>query len=403
MQEKLSIKDLDLQGKRALIRVDFNVPIENGQITDHTRIRASLPTIQYALDHGASVILMSHLGRPKEGPEPKLSLAPIAKKLSELLKKPVQMAPDCGGPEVQKLVDKMKPGDIILLENLRFHKEEEKPSAESSFASSLAKLGDLYIDDAFGCAHRAHASITKVPEFFPEQSAYGFLMEKEIAFLGSALAQPKRPFYAILGGAKISTKFNVIKALMQKADVLMIGGAMAYTFFKSKGIPIGNSLHETEFVKQAQEILNSKGSCRILLPVDIVITKKVDPNAEFKVVDIEKGIPDGYEGVDIGPKTVKMYSEELKKAATVFWNGPLGVFECPPFAKGTQAIAKVIAGLQATTIVGGGDSVAAVEQAGLVDKMTHISTGGGASLEFIELGTLPGIEVLTDKKELIKK
>ncbi len=402
MSEKLSIKDLDLKGKKALIRVDFNVPIENGEITDDTRIRAALPTIQYAMNNGASVLLMSHLGRPK-GPEPKSSLAPVAKRLSELLKKTVIMAPDCVGNEVKKMVGALKLGEVILLENLRFHKGEEKPSEEPGFAKSLAELGDVYIDDAFGCAHRAHASITEVPALFSDRAAFGFLMEKELSFLGEALLHPRKPFYAILGGAKISTKFNVIKALMQKADVLMIGGAMAYTFFKAMQIPIGTSLYEPEFVQAAKEILDAKGKCKIMLPLDIVITQKVDPSAISKVIMIQKGIPDGYEGVDIGPETIKKYSEELKKGSTIFWNGPVGIFECPPFAKGTRAIAKVLAGLSATTIIGGGDSVAAVEQAGLAGQMTHISTGGGASLELIEFGTLPGINALSNKQKLEKE
>lgn len=402
MSDKLSIKDLDLKGKRVLIRVDFNVPLEHGKITDDTRIRAALPTIQYALDHGASVILMSHLGRPKGKPEPEFSLVPVAKRLAELLQKPVEMAPECVGSDVEKMVQQIKPGEVILLENLRFHKGEEKLSEETNFARNLAKLGDLYIDDAFGCAHRAHASITQVPEFFPDQSAYGFLMEKELAFLGSALIHPKRPFCAILGGAKISTKFNVIKALIQKADVLMIGGAIAYTFFKSKQIPIGNSLYEPDFINMAREILDlsSKGGCKVLLPLDIVVTEKIDPQAHTEVVNIKNGIPDGFEGADIGPQTIAMFSAELAKAATVFWNGPLGIFECVPFTKGTHAIAKVMANLKAVTIVGGGDSAAAIEQTGFASKMSHISTGGGASLEFIEFGNLPGIKALTNKKEL---
>lgn len=401
MGKKLSIQDLGLKNKKVLIRVDFNVPIENGQITDDTRIRASLPTIQYALDKGGAVILMSHLGRPKGGkPTSEYSLAPCAKRLGELLGKPVKMAPDCVGAEVEKMAKDLKPGDILLLENLRFHKGEEHPEEEPNFTESLARLGDVYINDAFGTAHRAHASTALITQFFPGKTAAGFLMEKEMQYLGTALLNPTRPFYAILGGAKISTKFKVIEALMRKADALLIGGAMAYTFFKAEKIPIGNSLHEDEFLSVARQLLDvgSQGRCRLMLPVDLVVARKIDENAEKRVINVKEGIPDGFEGVDIGPDTVELYANELKKAATVFWNGPLGVFECPPFAKGTDAIAHVLAQLDATTIIGGGDSVAAIEKTGLTDKISHISTGGGASLEYIEFGQLPGIEALSDKK-----
>lgn len=402
MAAKLSVKDLNLKDKRVLIRVDFNVPIENGRITDDTRIQASLPTIQYVLDQGGKVILMSHMGRPKGANDPKLSLAPCAKRLSELLKKPVKMAPDTVGPEVDQMVAAMQPGDVILLENLRFNVGEEAPDKEPTFVSSLAKLGEVYVDDAFGSAHRAHASIVGVAEFFPGKAAAGFLLEKEIAYLGSTLLNPQRPFYAVLGGAKISTKFRVLESLMQKADVLLIGGAMANTFLKSEEIEIGNSLYEREFIPVARELLDIsiKPHCRIMLPVDLVVTKEVSPNAKSKVVTVKEGVPEGYKAVDIGPQTVQKYSEELQKAATVFWNGPLGIFECQPFDKGTNEIAKVVANLPVVTIVGGGDSVAALEKAGLADKVTHLSTGGGASLEFIEFGTLPGVDALSDKERV---
>jgi phosphoglycerate kinase len=403
MIEKLSIRDLDLKGKKALIRVDFNVPMENGKITDDSRIRASLPTIQYVLDHGGAAILMSHLGRPKGKPEAQYSLAPCAKRLAELLQRPVKMASDSCGPEVQKMAQQIKPGEVLLLENLRFHKGEEKPEEEPAFVKCLADLGDLYINDAFGSAHRAHASTTTIAQYFPGQAAMGFLMEKEVAYLGSTLLNPKRPFCAILGGAKISTKFKVIESLMQKADVLLIGGAMAYTFFKAENIPVGQSLVEDDFIETAKKLLetSARSRCRLLLPSDIVITRQISPNAEHKVIQIKNGIPDGFEGVDIGPETIQQYGQEIKKAATLFWNGPVGVFESPPFDRGTCAIAQLLAdiGDQATTIVGGGDSVAALEQAGLVDRMSHVSTGGGASLEFIESGQLPGIQALSDKQK----
>lgn len=401
MAEKLSIRDLDLKNKKALIRVDFNVPMENGKITDDSRIRASLPTIQYALEHGASVVLMSHLGRPKCTPDPQFSLKPCAKRLSELLQIPVKMAPNCNGPEVLEMAQQLQPGDVLLLENLRFHKGEEKPQEEPTFVSSLADLGDVYINDAFGSAHRAHASTTTIAQFFPGKAAMGFLLEKEVAYLGSTLLNPKRPFCAILGGAKISTKFKVIEALIQKADILLIGGAMAYTFLKAENIPIGESLVENDFLGVARELMDISVQSRslMLLPIDIVIARQVNSEAEKKVVNVKDGIPDGFQGVDIGPETIQNYTQELKKAATIFWNGPMGVFEHPPFDHGTNAIAQILADLSptVTTIVGGGDSAAALEHARLTNRMSHVSTGGGASLEYIEFGQLPGIQALSDK------
>lgn len=400
MGSKLSVTDLDLKGKKALIRVDFNVPLDQGRITDDTRIQASLPTIQYILDQGGAVILMSHLGRPKGGPSPDFSLKPCAKRLSELLKRPVQMAPDCRGQEVEELAERLQPGQVLMLENLRFHEGEEHPEKEPELASALADLADVYVNDAFGTAHRAHTSTTEVPKLFTDKAASGFLLEKEIQYLGNVLLNPKRPFCAILGGAKISTKFKVIQALMQKADVLLIGGAMAYTFFAAQKIPIGRSLIEPDYIEVARQILevDEQSRCRLLLPTDLVVAESISSNAHTQLIEVSQGVPQGFQGVDIGPKTIEQYINELKKAVTIFWNGPLGVFECPPFDKGTNEIAKAMARLpQATTVIGGGDTIAAVEAVGVADRMSHLSTGGGASLEYIEFGELPGIEILSNK------
>lgn len=407
MKEKLSIRDLEIKGKKVLLRVDFNVPLEKGIIMDDSRIVASLPTIHYILDQGGSVILLSHLGRPNGKIDPKLSLRPIAKHLSQLLLKPVKMANDCCGPEVKKLSEELKPGEVLLLENLRFHPGEEKPEKESNFASSLAELGNLYVDDAFGVAHRSHASTTTLPRFFPGQAAAGFLIEKEIDYLGLHIKNPNRPFCAILGGAKISTKFKVIEALMQKADILLIGGAMANTFFLAENIPVGKSLVEKNFVSVAREIMDvgRQSRCRLLLPEDVVVTRRVEPNAHHEVIKIKGGIPDDMLIVDIGPETVKKYAQEIKKAATVFWNGPLGVFECPPYDQGSREIAMALSRLQGTaiTIIGGGDTIAAIDRVGVTQTFSHISTGGGATLEYIEFGELPGIQALTSKSMLIGK
>lgn len=399
MANKLSIAHLQLKGKRVLMRVDFNVPTDaEGQITDGTRIKASLPSIKYVLDNGGKLILMSHLGRPKNTPSPHFSLAPCAKYLSELLQKPVIMAPDCIGTAVEQLAKEMKPGQLMLLENLRFHRGEENPEEEEGFVEQLARLGDVYINDAFGTAHRAHASTAVIAKFFPGKAAAGFLMEKEIEFLNRVTKNPKRPFYAIIGGAKISSKIGILKALLQKVDALFIGGGMAFTFLKAQGIEIGNSIHEDTLLDEAKEILkaSNQNNVKLFLPKDIVIADRIDEDAIPRTIDVQNGIPAGFQGVDIGPKTIEEYIKAIKNAATVFWNGPMGIFEVKKFANGTFAIARALGELtNATTIVGGGESVAAVEEAGASNKLTHISTGGGASLEFIEFGTLPGIEALS--------
>lgn len=397
MLQKLSLKDLDLKGKRVLMRVDFNVPLDaKGEVVDDTRIRATLPSIKYVLNAGASLILMSHLGRPKGKLTPEFSLAPCAKRLAVLLGKPVQFANDCIGPEVAERARHLKPGEILLLENLRFHRGEEHPEEDPEFVNQLASLGDLYVNDAFGTAHREHASTASLARLFSGRSAAGFLMAKEIEILGDILTEPKRPFYAIIGGAKVGTKLGILKALLNKVDALMIGGGMAYTFLKARGYSIGNSLVDNEALGSAKELMDAcvNRGVQLLLPVDHVVAKNQDP-ATAQVVD--KGIPEGFQGVDIGPKTIAEFAELLENGATVFWNGPLGICEQEQFAVGTRAIAKICARLPAVTIVGGGDSVAALQAAGLVDQITHVSTGGGAALEFIEYGHLPGIDALSNK------
>ena len=396
---KLTVEDLSPAGKRVLVRVDFNVPLDAAlKITDDTRIRESLKTIQYLSDKGAKVILCSHLGRPKSVDE-KLRLKPVAERLSELLKKPVKSLKDCVGPEVEKEVAGMKNGDVILLENVRFHAEEEKN--DPAFAKKLAALADIYVNDAFGTAHRAHASTEGVTKFLA-QSAAGFLMMKEIKYLGGALSNPVRPFVAIVGGSKISSKIDVIKKLMEVVDVLIIGGGMAYTFLKARKFEIGKSLVELDRIPLAKELMNQSldTDVPLLLPIDHVVADKFSADANIKIVP-RGGIEPEWEGMDAGPNTILKYATFIKTAKTIFWNGPVGVFEMEPFAKGTFAIAKLLAEASergATTIVGGGDSVAAVTQMGLASKMSHISTGGGASLEFMEGKQLPGIVALTDKK-----
>ncbi len=387
---KLTLKDLSLHGKRVLMRVDFNVPMEKGKITDDSRIAAALPSIEYVLGQGGSLVLMSHLGRPK-GKEATLSLLPCAKRLSELLHKPVQMASDCVGPEVEKMASDLKPGQILLLENLRFHAAEEAPDKDPPFVKALAHLGDCYVNDAFGTAHRAHASTAVIAQFFPHKAAMGFLMEKEVQALSPLLHNPKRPFYAIIGGSKISTKLGVLKKMAELVDALFIGGGMVYTFLKAKGIAVGQSLCEDP------QLIKDLPMEKIHLPLDLVIANAFTADAQKKGIGFNEGIPSGWQGMDIGPKTVSEWSAILQKGATVFWNGPLGVFELPPFAAGTRAIAECLAKAKAKTIIGGGDSVAAVQQMGLADRFAHLSTGGGASLEFLEFGHLPGIDALSDK------
>lgn len=394
MYNKLTVEDVDVKGKKVLVRCDFNVPLNDKQeITDENRIVGALPTIKYLIDNGAKVILCSHMGKPKGKPVPELSLAPVAKRLSEKLGKEVVFAADDNvvGENAKKAVSEMKEGDVVLLENTRYRAEETKN--EEAFSKELASLADLFVNDAFGTAHRAHCSNVGVTAFLKPAVA-GYLIEKEIQFLGNAVNSPVRPLVAILGGSKVSSKISVIENLLKKVDKLIIGGGMAYTFMAAMGKTTGTSLLEPDYIDYAKKMLDEAGD-KLILPVDTVIAEKFDNDAPSKVV--EGDIPDGWMGLDIGPKTIELYKEALKDAKTVVWNGPMGVFEMPNFAKGTNEIASVLAGLDATTIIGGGDSVAAVNQAGLGDKMSHISTGGGASMEFLEGKELPGIAALTDK------
>jgi phosphoglycerate kinase len=388
---KLSIRDLDLKDQRVFIRVDFNVPLKGGRIGDDTRIRGSLPTINYALDHGATVVLASHLGRPKGRPNPEMSLRPVAEAVAALLGKPVVFATDCIGPEAHGAK-----GDIVLLENLRFHPEEEKN--DPAFAKALASLANQYVNDAFGAAHRAHASVEAITHEFKSPAA-GLLMEKELQYLGHALESPERPFVAILGGAKVSDKIDVIENMLGKVDRLIVGGAMAYTFFKSRGIPIGRSLVEDDKLDEATRIVAdaAKRGVQLLLPIDHVVTDRIEPGAAHAVLAVgDAGIGDRM-GVDIGPATIKEYEGAIADARTVVWNGPMGVFEIDAFAAGTNAVARAVAAVKGTTIIGGGDSIAAVNKAGIADRITHISTGGGASLEFLGGQTLPGVAALAEK------
>ena len=392
---KKTVKDIDLKGKKVFVRCDFNVPMDEKQnITDNTRIVAALPTIKYLLEQDCKIILASHLGRPKGEVKPEFSLAPVAKELSKLLNKEVIMAKDVIGEDATNKAENLKEGEIMLLENVRFHREETDNDPE--FAKKLASRAEVYVNDAFGAAHRAHASTAGIAQYLPAVS--GFLIEKELTVLGNAINNPERPFMAILGGAKVSDKIGVIDSLLDKVDTLMIGGGMAYTFFKAQGYSVGNSLCEEEktgLALEAMEKAKQKG-VKLLLPVDTKVGKEFKPDTESKTV-AWTDIPDGWEGFDIGEKTIEMFKNELKNAKTVIWNGPVGLFEFDQFAIGTNEIAKTLADLDATTIIGGGDSGAAVAKAGLADKMTHICTGGGASLEFLEGKKLPGIECLLDK------
>ncbi len=397
MLNKKTVNDIDVKGKRVLVRCDFNVPVIDGKITDDNRITAALPTIKKLVSDGGKVILCSHMGKPKGEVKKELSLAPVAKRLSELLGKEVIFAADDNvvGENAKKAVSEMKDGDVIILENTRFRKEETKN--EDNFSEELASLADIFVNDAFGTSHRAHCSTVGVTKYIPV-SAVGYLMEKEIEYLGNAVNNPVRPFAAILGGAKVADKINVINNLLEKVDILIIGGGMAYTFIKAQGYSVGNSLLDAERIDYAKEMMakaKEKG-VKLLLPVDTVIVKEFKNDTEFKTVPVSE-IPDGWEGVDIGEKTRELFADALKDAKTVVWNGPMGVFEFENFAKGTNAVAKALADLDATTIIGGGDSAAAVNQLGYGDKMSHISTGGGASLEFLEGKALPGVEAVNDK------
>ncbi|MEO8398208.1 MAG: phosphoglycerate kinase [Ignavibacteriaceae bacterium] len=396
---KLSVDKLNLKNKKVLVRVDFNVPLdENLNITDDRRISAALPTIKKIINDGGKAILMSHLGRPKGKINYKYSLKPAAKKLSELLGKEVKLAPDCVGEEVKKIVNEMSPGDVVLLENLRFHEEEEKN--DEKFAKQLAELGDVYVNDAFGTAHRAHASTEGVTKFI-ETCAAGYLMQKELDYLGNAISNPERPYCAILGGAKISGKIDVINNLLDKVDVLIIGGGMAFTFFKAQGKEIGKSLLEEEKLELAKELLNKLKSKKIkfFLPLDVVVADEFKNDSPSQIVNVDK-IPSSKMGLDIGPETIKLFKNELLKSKTIVWNGPMGVFEMDNFAKGTFSIAEALAEATkkgAVTIIGGGDSAAAISKAGLDEKVSHVSTGGGASLEFLEGKVLPGVEALNEE------
>ncbi len=391
MFSKKTIEDIDVKGKHVLVRVDFNVPTKEGKVGDDTRIRAALPTIEYLLGQGAAVILCSHLGRPKGGPDPKYTLKPVAEHLSGLLGKPVAFAEDCVGPAAEAAAKALQPGEVLVLENTRFHPEEEKNDLE--LAKQMASLAQVYVNDAFGTAHRAHSSTEGVARFLP--AVAGYLLQKEIRYLGQAVAEPKRPFVAILGGAKISDKIGVIRNLLTKADHVLIGGGMANTFLKARGLAMADSLVEETALDTARELLAAGGD-KLHLPVDMALGDKFDAEAEKKVLPVGD-VPDGWRILDIGPETVAAYSKVIAAAGTVVWNGPMGVFEFPRFAEGTFGVAKAVAASEAVSVIGGGESVAAIQQSGLADQITHISTGGGASLEMLEGLVLPGLAALMDK------
>jgi phosphoglycerate kinase len=394
---KMTMRDIDVAGKRVLVRVDFNVPLDpqTGKITDDSRIRASLPTIKYLLEHKAGVILMSHFGRPKGKVVESMRLVPAAKRLSELLNQPVKTTTDCIGPEVEKAARALQPGEILLLENLRFHPEEE--AGDANFARALASLGDIYVNDAFGTSHRPHASISGIPKFLP--AVAGFLLEKEINTLGSLVEKPAHPFTSLFGGAKVSDKVAVLKNIMQKVDCLLVGGGMAADFLKARSYSVGTSLVEPESVAAASALIKegAQSGVRILLPVDVVVADDIKPEFKADIVAVAQ-IPPAKKIADIGPDTVALFTRELERSKTVFWNGPMGVHEIPQFATGTRTLAKVIAGLKATTVMGGGSTAEVIDAMGLTDKMTFVSTGGGASLEFLGGVVLPGVAALLDKK-----
>ena len=388
---KKTVKDIDIKGKRVFMRVDFNVPMADGKVTDDKRIKAALPTIKYCLEQGASILLASHLGRPKGGPDPEFSLRAASEVLATLLGTPVKMAPDCVGPEVEAMAKELKPGEVLMLENTRFHKGEEKNDPE--LAKQMAALADVYVNDAFGSAHRAHSSTEGIARFLPAVS--GFLMEQELEYLGRAVANPEPPYIAILGGAKISDKILVVETLLAKCDKLIIGGGMANTFLAAQGLDMQDSLVESSSLETDKNIMKKSGD-KLILPVDAVIADKFDAEANTQVVDVDQ-IPAGWRMLDVGPKTISLYQKELDGAKLIVWNGPVGVFEMPKFAEGTFALARMLAESKAITVIGGGDSASAVKKAGVAKQMTHVSTGGGASLEFLEGKELPGVAALLDK------
>jgi len=390
-----TLNDLNFTNKKVLLRVDFNLPLDKeGQIVDDTRIRESLPTIKTILQRGGTLILMSHMGRPKGEKNPSLTLFPCVERLSKFLNQPVLFIKDCIGPEVEKKVASLQSGEVLLLENLRFYPAEEKPDLDPSFAQNLAKLGEVYVNDAFGSAHRIHSSTYEVPKLFPNKKAAGLLMEKEYSYLNTLFFHPKHPFFAILGGSKISSKFDLLKALIAKVDALFIGGAMAFTLLKAEGFSIGDSICENDLLEEARSLLQTS-KIKIFLPIDSVISNSPAEPSQIKIISMKEGIPLGWKGMDIGPQTIQQWSHSLSTASTLFWNGPLGLFEIPSFAKGTHEIAKIVSSLSATTVIGGGDSLAAIHSLHLDPFFSHLSTGGGACLEFLKSGHLPGIDILS--------